>query len=216
MTTTPSGPSSEPPSESAGEPTGLGLDAEAERVDRLSREILRESYRSFTVEEMELSENDVVKLRVKLKRLPEGDLQEVEGKGVGLIDAFFDGVMKAWSDEYPSLKTIVVADFKLGSGFDGAKGRRSDALAVATLRMRNGHENLFTFECKTPSVTRSSVRVALDALTFFINAERAWVQLQLAIKDATERRRSDLVQRYRQQMGTLVYATSYETLREGE
>ena len=50
----------------------------------------------------------------------------------------------------------------------------------------------------------------------FINAERAWVQLQLAIKDATERRRSDLVQRYRQQMGTLVYATSYEALREGE
>ncbi len=194
----------------------LGLDAEALRVDTLSREILRESYRSFAVEEMELSENDNVTLKVKLKRLPEGDIQEVSGQGVGLIDAFFDGVMKAWSDEYPSLKTVVVSDFKLGSGFDGAKGRRSDALAVATLRMRNGHDNQFTFECKTPSVTRSSVRVALDALTFFINAERAWVQLQLAIKDATERRRSDLVQRYRQQMGTLVYATSYEMLREGE
>ena len=43
MSTTPSEPSH-----------ALGLDAEAERVDTLAREILRESYRSFTVEEMEL------------------------------------------------------------------------------------------------------------------------------------------------------------------
>ena len=133
-----------------------------------------------------------------------------------MADAFFDGATRAWSAEYPSLKTVVVSDFKLGSGFDDAKGRRSDALAVATLRMKNSHDAQFTFESKSPSVTRSSVRVALDAITFFINAERAWVQLQLAIKDATERRRSDLVARYRQQMGTLVTATSYEALKDSE
>jgi hypothetical protein len=49
-------------------------------------------------------------------------------------------------------------------------------------------------------------------LTFFINAERAYVQLQLALKDASDRRRSDLVTRYRQQMSTLVAATSYAEL----
>ena len=48
---------------------------------------------------------------------------------------------------------------------------------MATLVVRNSEGAEFKFERKTPSVTRSSVRVALDALTFFINSERAYVQL---------------------------------------
>jgi hypothetical protein len=72
----------------------------------------------------------------------------------------------------------------------------------------------FTFERRTPSVTRSCIRVALDAVTFFVNSERAYVQLQLALKDATERRRSDLVVRYRDQMAVLVHATSYSEVIE--
>ncbi len=191
-------------------PPSLGLDAEAHRVDRLAREILRDSYQTFAVDEMTLLEGEHVHVTLKLKRSPEGDVVVVEGFGVGLVDAFFDGAMKAWSAEYASLKTIVVVGFQLGAEKDGAKRRGSDASAVATLRIKNSHDHEFTFESKSPSVTRSSVRVALDACTFFINAERAWVQLQLAIKDATERRRSDLVSRYRAQMSTLVYATSYE------
>ncbi len=83
---------------------------------------------------------------------------------------------------------------------------------MATLRVRNAHGVECAFERKTTSVTRSCLLVALDALTFFINAERAYVQLQLAMKDATERRRSDLVDRYRQQMSTIVLATSYASL----
>lgn len=194
----------------------LGLDADAARVDQLAREILRDGYQSFVVDELTLHENEQVRVNIRLKRSPENDLVEIEGVGVGLVDAFFDGAMKAWSAEYASLKTVVVVGFQLGAEKDGGKGRRSDASAVATLRIKNSHEQEFTFESKSPSVTRSSVRVALDACTFFINAERAWVQLQLAIKDATERRRSDLVARYRAQMSTLVYATSYEALKEGE
>jgi hypothetical protein len=146
-------------------------------------------------------------------------VQEVRGEGVGLVDAFFDGMMRAWAEEFPSLKTISVSDFQLGSGVDGARGRRSDALAVARLQIVNSHGVTFKFERKSSSVTRSSVRVVLDAVMFFVNCERAYVQLQLAMKDANERRRSDLAVRYRDQMGVLVHATSYseviERLREG-
>jgi hypothetical protein len=192
------------------------VDAEAAQVDKLSREVLRDGTFAFDVRELQLTENDHVHVVAKLRRSP-GDVDvDVAGDGVGLIDAFFDGVLRVWGSEYPSLKTVVVADFAVCIGDDGNKSRRSDASAVATLRMKNSHDTVFTFESRSPSVTRSSLRVALDAVTFFINAERAWVQLQLAIKDATERRRSDLVARYRQQMGVLVHATSYEALRDGE
>ena len=197
------------------------LDPEAQRVASVTRDILGENYLHFALERMELVEDkDGVTVKVRLSRSGVGEHIEIDGKGVGLIDAFFEGLTRRFGDEYPSLKTIAVTDFRVGSGFDEAQGRRSDALAVATLRMKNSHGAEFQFERKTPSVTRSSVRVALDALTFFINSERAYVQLHLALKDAKERRRSDLVEKYRGQMSTLVHATSYsevmERLRESE
>jgi hypothetical protein len=190
------------------------VDPEVARVDQLAHDVLRENYRSFSVERLELIEAERVSINVQLRRQPENDVVVIAGEGVGLIDAFFDGAMQAWAQEFPSLKTISVSDFRVGAGFDQARGRRSDALAVATLRVRNSHDVDFTFEQHTPSVTRSSVRVAMDALTFFINAERAWIQLTLAVQDATERRRSDLVARYRQQMSLLVHATSYSEVSE--
>jgi hypothetical protein len=201
------------------DPAAPGLDPDAQRVDELARAVLREGYRSFAVDRLEVVEEQAVTVRARLRRSPGDDLFEIAGEGVGLVDAFFDGVWKAWADEFPSLKTIRIADFAVGSGFDGTRGRRSDALAVARLKVENSHGVTFTFERKTPSVTRSCIRVALDAVTFFVNAERAYVQLQLALKDAVERRRSDLVTRYRDQMAVLVQATSYseviERLRDG-
>jgi LeuA allosteric (dimerisation) domain len=197
------------------------LDPEGQRVAAVTREILGDNYLHFALERMEMVEDqDGVTVKVRLSRSGVGEHVEIDGKGVGLIDAFFEGLTRRFGDEYPSLKTIAVTDFRVGSGFDEAQGRRSDALAVATLRMKNSHGAEFQFERKSTSVTRSSVRVALDALTFFINSERAYVQLHLALKDAKERRRSDLVEKYRGQMGTLVHATSYsdviERLRDGE
>lgn len=195
----------------------LGLDPEAQRVDQLAREILGDNYVHFHVERLEMNEDfseGRVTLKAQLSRSGSGERTDIEGGGVGLVDAFFDGVMKAYSTEYPSLKTLSVSDFSLSSGFDGARGRRSDALAVAHLRIKNSEGVEFAFSHGTPSVTRSSVRVALDALTFFINSERAYIQLHLALTDAKERRRSDLVERFRSQMATLVSATSYSEVIE--
>ncbi len=198
--------------------TALVLDPEAQRVDSLAREILREDYLHFGLEKLELLEDkDGVRAQATLSRSQPGGQSEslqIEGRGVGLVDAFFDGVMRRFGEEHPSLRTISVCDFKLGTAFDTAQGRKSDALAVATLRIKNSEGVEFQFERQTPSITRSSVRASLDALTFFINSERAYVKLHLAIKDAQARRRSDLVERYRSQMGILVAATSYSEVIE--
>ena len=196
-------------------------DPEAQRVDALAREILRDDYLHFALDRLELVEDkDGVSVNLRLTRSGRGETVVIAGHGVGLMDAFFEGVIKTFAGEYPSLKTIAVSDFRVGSGFDDAKGRRTDALAVATLRMKNSEQVAFEFARATPSVTRSSVRVGLDAMAFFINAERAYVQLHLAMQDAKSRRRSDLVERYRSQMSTIVQATSYSEviarLREAE
>ena len=195
--------------------TTMILDPEGQRVDTLARDILRENYVHFALEKVDMVEDkDGVRAKAEMTRSGAGEMLTIDGSGVGLLDAFFDGVIKRFADEYPSLKTIAVSDFRVGTGFDEAQGRRSDALAIATLRIKNSEGVEFQFERRTPSVTRSSVRVALDALTFFINSERAYTQLHLALKDAKERRRSDLVERYRGQMSTLVTATSYSEVIE--
>src|SRR5690349_16187348 len=144
--------------------TTMSLDSDGQRVDALAREILRDNYVHFGLERLELVEDkDGVRTKATLTRSGVGDTVDVEGKGVGLIDAFFDSMIKRFADEYPSLKTIAVSDFRLAPGFDEAQlGRKSDALAVATVRVKNSEGAEFQFERKTPSVTRSSIRAALD------------------------------------------------------
>lgn len=195
----------------------LGLEPEAQRVDQLAREVLRDDYLQLRVVKVDMSEDydeGKVALQAQLSRSGPGVEVEIVGAGVGLVDAFFEGMIRAFSGEYPSLKTLSVSDFSVGSGFDGSRGRRSDALATATLRIRNSEGVEFSFTKATPSVTRSSVQATLDALTFFLNAERAYVQLHIALRDAKQRRRSDLVERFQSQMSTLVSATSYSEVIE--
>ena len=198
-------PSTPPPSE-------LGLDPNAETVDGLARDVLGQNYIYFEFDHVTIAEEikaGQVTFKCELTRSGSGETNDIVGEGVGLIDAFFDGVIRGFAEEYPSLKTISVANFEVVSGFEEAHGRKSDASAEARLQVENSEGTIFHFRRATPSVTRSSIRTVLDALTFFINSERAYVQLHLALQDAKDRRRSDLVVKYRTQMSTLVRATSY-------
>jgi hypothetical protein len=198
-------------------PEELGLDENAATVDRLARDVLGNSYIYFEFDHVELKEEvsqGRVSFNCELIRCGSGERNAIRGQGVGMIDALFDGVILGFADEYPSLKTIAVSNFTIGSGFESAQGRKSDATAEAKLDVENSEGTIFHFHRASPSITRSSIRTVLDALTFFINSERAYVQLHLALKDAKERRRSDLVVRYRTQMSTLVRATSYSEVIE--
>lgn len=195
----------------------LGLDPDAQRVDALAREVLGDSYVHFRLDRIAMDEDVIagsVKVQSTLSRSGTDEKVQLEGEGVGLVDAFFDGVTSRFAEEYPSLKTIKISDFSLGSGFDRSQGRQSDAMALATLRVKNSEGVEFTFTNRAASVTRSSLRAVLDALTFFLNSERAYVQLHVALQDAKARRRADLVERFQTQMGTLVAATSYSEVIE--
>jgi hypothetical protein len=199
------------------ESDALGLDPDAERVDRLAREILGDAYQLHQLQRVEAVEDIIenrVKVRAHLERFGTDESVDVEGEGVGVVDAFFDSLLRVFADEYPSLKTIEVADFEIRTKLENAHGRKSDAEAEAVLRIRNSEGVEFAFTARSPSVTRSTMEAALHALSFFINSERAYVQLHRALLDAKERRRADLVERYRGQMGTLVAATSYSEVIE--
>jgi len=191
------------------------LDFEAQRVDVLTKEILGHNYMKLMIRNLELKE-DFGALRSSLKAELDAFVGEqtklirIEGEGVGLVDAAFDGMMRAYGLEHISLASVSVDDFSISIKFRETQGLKSDAYAIALLRMRNSENHEFAFTYRTPSISQSSLAVVVDAIQFFINSERAFVQLHMAVEDAKSRGRSDLAERYQQQMAVLVTATSYK------
>jgi len=144
-----------------------------------------------------------------------GEKQVIEGKGVGLVDAFFNGVVNRYSSEFQSLKSIRFADFSIKADVDsGREVARSDMAATVMLRVANSDGREFVFTNSSPSVTASSIAVVVKAAEFFVNSERAFVAVYRALQHAREEKRSDSVANYTTQMSTLVEATSYSEVIE--
>jgi len=194
-------------------------DHKAQNMERVALEVLGKTYVQFKTERLLLDEdfekaNAVVKANLVETIGEQTKALEIEGQGVGLIDAFFDAITNAFAREYSSLSSISIVDFHINIKFKNSMGRKSDALAVATLTVKNLENHDFVFNYASSSISQTSIAVVLEAMRFFINCERAYIQLYIALEDAKKRSRFDLIERYQNQMSTLVQATSYRQIVE--
>lgn len=138
---------------------------------------------------------------------------ELTSEGVGTVHAFFNGLLKHFSEEYPSLESINFADFRVeGELSTTESGNRSDSGCTAVLLVRTSEEEFFEFRYPSSSVTSASLGSVTRAVGFFINSERAFVQLHHALSHARAEHRQDSVQRYTKQLTKLVEATSYSAV----
>ncbi|HEU0029565.1 MAG TPA: hypothetical protein VFQ53_02955 [Kofleriaceae bacterium] len=155
----------------------------------------------------ELDGESIVKLGVQ-----EGDQSvEVEGKGVGVVDAIYAGLLGRYAREYQSLKSIQLTGFKVAADIETTKKAQAgvDAVGRVTLDVRNSEGRHFSFSDASRSVTTSCARTVLAMVQYFVNAERAFVTLHNARRDALSRGREDLVARYTAEMAQVVESTSY-------
>lgn len=144
-----------------------------------------------------------------------GEKKTIDGTGVGIVDAFFNGLVTLYSPEFPSLTTIRFSDFTIKGVLDtGGTTAGSESTAAVTLRVANSDGHEYLFEDSSPSMMRSSINVVLSAAEFFINSERAFIQVYRALQHAKEQNRPDSVARYTRQLTTLVEATSYSEVIE--
>ncbi|MDX2093715.1 MAG: alpha-isopropylmalate synthase regulatory domain-containing protein [Kofleriaceae bacterium] len=135
---------------------------------------------------------------------------EVEGKGVGVVDAIFSAMLDRYAREYQSLKTIQLTGFHVAADLETKKAQAGvDAIGRVTLDITNSEGRHFTFSDKSRSVTISIARAVLATVQYFTNAERAFVTLHNARRDALARNREDLVSRYTAEMAQVVESTSY-------
>lgn len=192
-------------------------DRRAEQVSSLAKEILGDAFVTINVVSLKFSENfetNQAQLDAKLVEVSQGKpkKKQIHGEGVGLVDACFDAMIKSYEADFCSLDSISIVDFTMNSHVEHGSKRKSDAQVTVLLRIKNAANHEYAFECTTPSISHSSMAVVEESIAFFINAELAYTRMHYALKDAKERGRHDLIERFQNQMGTLVHATSYEKL----
>ena len=144
-----------------------------------------------------------------------GEKKDFTGEGVGLVDAFFHGLVDVYSGQYPSLKSIRFADFAIkATDGTGRKHAHSDMMAQVTAAIANSDGREFIFSRGSQSISASTLTVVLKGVEFFINSERAYVAVYNALQHARDQKRPDSVARYTEQLSILVEATSYSDVIE--
>lgn len=189
-----------------------------EHINSLIREILDGPGLKLKVDKFSMEEDleaHVVKVHCQTHDANTGESHVVQGTGVGLVDALFQGFVALFSGEFPSLCSIRFVDFSVAAELGtGRHSAQSDMAARVTLCVANSDHREFPFSHHSPSVTASSLAVVLQAVEFFINSEKAFVALYKALQFAKEQNRPDSVAHYTTQMATLVEATSYSEVIE--
>jgi hypothetical protein len=176
----------------------------------LIRRVLGTNYLQLTLAKLFVEEdpNDGAAVKVIVN---EGDQPvEVEGKGVGVVDALYGALLGRYAREYQSLKTIELKGFSVSADIETKKAQAGvDAVGRVTLDVTNSEGRHFTFSHASRSVLTSTACAVLACVQYFVNAERAFLTLYNARRDALARGREDLVARYTAEMAEVVEATSY-------
>ncbi len=133
--------------------------------------------------------------------------QEIKGRGVGQVDAVFTALKSHYVLEYSSLESISLFDFTVK--VDKGKLESTATACNVNLWTKNHYGSVRLFSDVSRSLAASTARVASQVAEFYINSERAYTTLTVALSDASERGRDDLVTRYTRELTEVVKATDY-------
>jgi hypothetical protein len=178
--------------------------------EALIRRVLAANYLEISLVKLLIDEDSNHDSTVKVT-VNEGEQPiEVEGRGVGVVDALYSGLLGRYAREYQSLKTIQLSSFHVAADIETKKAQAGvDAVGRVTLDVTNSEGKHFSFSDASRSITRSTACAVIACVQYFVNAERAFLTLHNARADALARGREDLVARYTAEMAEVVSSTSY-------
>jgi hypothetical protein len=180
----------------------------------LIKRVLGANFLELALARLWVDEDPNGETSVKAQVRERGQTIDVEGKGVGVVDAVYHALLARYAIEYQSLKTIRLAGFQVSADLDGKDS--TDAMGTVTLDVTNSDGRHFNFADASRSVTASIGRAVVAVVQYFVNAERAFITLFNARKDALERGRADLVARYTAELSEVVESTSYADVIEAK
>lgn len=183
-----------------------------EEAVSLMKEILQDEMLDLEVEAYTLKESfkeNRCEICLSVRDRTSGDLRNVEGAGVGIVDATFQGLKARFSDDYPSLDSISFSAFNVKGLMTSGHAQLSDAEAVVDIGVRNSYDREFTFEYRSRSISHACIEATLSAVEYFVNSERAFIRMYRARKHYESIGRTDLVSKYTSLMSKMVVNTSY-------
>jgi len=179
------------------------------------REVLSEEFRTFEVKRYSIEEDfgdGHCTIRCEAVENPGERAFEVNGKGVGMLDAFFSALRQRYQGEFPSLGTIRFSSFSVrGLMGDAHAEQATDAQAEATVGVSNSSGREFHFSALSPSVSHSSIEAVLAAVEYFVNSEQAYVRIYKALQHHRTSGRPEMVARYTELLAEMVRNTSYSS-----
>jgi hypothetical protein len=177
----------------------------------LIRRVLGANYLELSVTRLRVDEEPEVSTRVVVVVAERGGQQiEVDGTGGGVVEAMYHALLGRWAVEYQSLKSVRLSGFSVEADLDTRNGGDGvDAVGTVTIDVVNSEGRRFHFTDSSRSVTASIARAVVAVVQYFVNAERAFITLHNARRDAVERGRADLIQRYTAELAEVVECTSY-------
>ena len=191
------------------------LGPQQQRALEQMRTVLGDEFLTLDVIDYQLSENFGEEHCVVVCNVVEkpGDRRfTVEGRGVGMLDAFFSALSARYQDEHPSLESIRFTHFDVrGLMGDARAERASDAKAEARIGVTNSAGMEFTFAAVSTSVSHSSMEAVLEAVEYFVNSERAYVRIYKALEHYRKENRPELVGKYTDLLAQMVRNTSYSS-----
>lgn len=136
----------------------------------------------------------------------------LEGRGVGFVDAAYRSLMDHFAATYESLGGLTFTGFRVRAHMETSHTAANlDAEVEVTLMVRNRNGRDFWFVASDRSTLSAAVAAVIEVVEHFVNAERAYQALHVALADAIERERGDLVDRYRAEMAQLVEVSRFES-----
>lgn len=136
--------------------------------------------------------------------------ETVEGRGVGFVDAVYQGLMQHFAIAFASLRTLQFTGFEVVGRMDtGRDAIGLDAEVEVRLSVANSDRRRFDFTAIDRSTLAAAVAAVVRVVEHFVNSERAYVRLHRALADAQGRGRPDLVERFRSELAELVNTTDY-------
>ena len=182
-------------------------------ITSLIKNILGDTYTHLRVKRVRIDEDleqETTTVTCEATDEISGEQFAITNTGVGVIDAFFNAMVDRFAAEYPSLQTIRFNSFAVNEQLDTKQQQAgTDSMGEVTLEIATSDDKIFTFRHASRSVIGSALITTLLGLEYFINSERAFVTTYHALKDARERNRQDLIQKYTGTMAQLVQNTSY-------
>ncbi len=136
-------------------------------------------------------------------------LEEQEARG--FVDGMFKACHKHYADEHPSLNNIRLVNYQVIPKIEKSENTmgteaKTEVIIIVDVKDHGAAE----FNYTSRSILHSSFIATLEVFEFYINCEKAFHKIQLALSDAAERNRGDIVQSCITDLSKLTGVNTYE------